>query len=88
MGVLRKVTGLENLVTQVEDAKSTLRLLEEEILKLPCDPTNPDDVERSVRQAHALVDEKMAGYGNNAIVMTQVRDFKRRIPSLIAPKGV
>jgi len=83
MGVQRKVTGLQNLVTQVEEAKSALRLLEQQVRNLPFNPADPNEVERTIREAHAMVDEQMAGYGSNAIVMTLVQDFKRSIRSLI-----
>jgi hypothetical protein len=72
MGIERKVTGLENLVTQVEDARSTLKILEREIAGMELCSGDSQKIER-------LIDERTAEYRNNAIVMTMVQEFKARM---------
>ncbi len=74
MGIQRKVTGLENLVTQVEDAKCALKILEKEIEEMKGRSVPDREIER-------LIDARMLDYRNNAIVMTLVREFKARICS-------
>jgi hypothetical protein len=72
MGIERKVTGLENLVTQVEEARSALKILEREIAGMELHSGDSQKIER-------LIDERTAEYRNNAIVMTMVQEFKARM---------
>jgi hypothetical protein len=83
MGIERKVTGLENLVTQVEEAKRALRLLERRIEELVQGMNGPQDAGRVMQEAGRLIDEQTAQYGNNAIVMTLVQDFRARMRARI-----
>ena len=68
MSIERKVTGLENLVMQVEEAKSALKILEREIESTG----GGQEIER-------LIDERMAEFRSNAIVMTLVQDLKAKM---------
>jgi hypothetical protein len=68
MSIERKVTGLESLVMQVEEAKSALKNLEREI-----------GISGVSQDMARLIDERMAEFRNNAIVMTLVQDFKTKM---------
>jgi hypothetical protein len=68
MSIERKVTGLESLVMQVEEAKSALKNLEREI-----------GISGVSQDMERLIDERMAEFRNNAIVMTLVQDFKTKM---------
>ncbi len=70
MGIEQKVTSLQNLVMQVEEAKSALKLLEQQV---------EEGVICSSQELERLVDERTAQYRDNAIVATMVRDFKARL---------
>jgi hypothetical protein len=72
MGIEKKVTGLENLVTQVEEAKSALTRLEGEINAM--EVRSGDD-----QRIGQMIDERMAEYRDSAIVMTLVQEFKARM---------
>jgi 3-dehydroquinate synthase class II len=79
MGIERKVTGLENPVTQVEEAKIVLKSLERQIGEISINPADPNDVERTIREAGRLIDEKMMRYAGNAIVRILVQDFREKV---------
>ncbi len=87
MGIERKVTGLENLVTQVEEAKSALKLLELQIERIEIRSGDHAGIESAIREAEGLIDEKTAQFGNNAIAMTLVRDFRIRMRDLLRRRG-
>ena len=84
-----KITGLDKLRCQLEEAQRGLESLNGTITTLQFNPDDPESVRRAVRQMEAAVDAKVAFYAGNPLVakvaeMTK-KKFRERILARVKP---
>jgi hypothetical protein len=63
-----KITGLDRLQRQFEDAQRALESLNGTITTVKIDPNDPASVQRAIHQMETTVDNKVARYGDNPLV--------------------
>jgi hypothetical protein len=73
-----KITGLDALKRQFEDAADALKALDGEIDTVKFDPSDPSSVEAAVVQIEQTIDTKVAPYRGNKIVESFVGQMKGR----------
>lgn len=71
-----KITGLDKLQRELEDAQRAFRSLNGTIATLKFDPTDPKSVEAAIRHMEAAVDSKSARYRANDLVATVAHGLK------------
>lgn len=81
--ITAKITGLDQLQRQLQDAQRGLEALHGTIATLRFNPGDPESVRRAIQQMEAAVDAKVASYRGNPLVakvaeMTK-RNFRERI---------
>jgi hypothetical protein len=73
-----KITGLDELQKQLDDAAKALQALEGEIGTVKYNPNDPSSVETAVVQIEQTIDAKIAPYRGNKIVENLVTKMKDR----------
>jgi len=68
-----KITGLDALGKELEDAQRAMKSLDGELATLRIDPNNP---QAAISEMERLVDAKVARYRGNAIVDKMVEGSK------------
>jgi hypothetical protein len=63
-----KITGLDGLQRQLDDAANALQTLEGELATVKYNPNDPSSVEAAVVQIEQTIDAKIAPYHGNKIV--------------------
>lgn len=63
-----KITGLDKLTKNLEDAQKALAELQGTITELKFDPNDPASIEAAIRQMEQAVDAKVAPYRGNPII--------------------
>lgn len=63
-----KITGLDNLQRQLEEAQRGLEALKGTLATLKFDPADASSVQRAIRDMEQAVDNKIASYRNNPLV--------------------
>lgn len=71
-----KITGLEKLQRELEEAQRALQALDGTIGTLRFKPDDPESVQEAIRQMEASVDAKVAPYRGNALVSTLAQKSK------------
>jgi hypothetical protein len=71
-----KITGLEKLQRELEEAQRALQALDGTIATLRFKPNDPESVQEAIRQMEASVDAKVAPYRGNALVETVTEKSK------------
>jgi hypothetical protein len=63
-----KITGLEALQRNLEEASKAMASLHGTITTLKFNPADPESVNGAIREMEAAVDQKIAPYASNSIV--------------------
>jgi hypothetical protein len=71
-----KITGLDKLQRELEEAQRAFKSLDGTIAKLSFNPDDPGSVEEAIRQMEAAVDAKVAPYRTNRLVSTVANKMK------------
>lgn len=73
-----KITGLDKLQCDLEEAQRALQSLDGTITTLKFNPADPKSVEEAIRQMEAAVDNKTAPYRGNELVSKLAQGLKDR----------
>jgi hypothetical protein len=73
-----KITGLDTLQKQLNDASNALQALDGELTTVKYNPNDPSSVEAAVVQIQQIIDAKIAPYRGNNIVENLVSQLKER----------
>jgi hypothetical protein len=76
MSMSIKITGLDKLQRELEDAQRAFQSLDGTIATLRFNPDDPESVQEAIRQMEAAVDAKVAPYHGNALVSTVAQKSK------------
>ncbi|HTS40677.1 MAG TPA: hypothetical protein VMH84_09080 [Xanthobacteraceae bacterium] len=82
-----KISGLEKLQRQLEDAQRAFGALDGEIATVRFDPNSPDSVQAAIRSMEAAVDHKISPYRGNALVESVVPKLKEKYRAAILERA-
>jgi Mg/Co/Ni transporter MgtE len=71
-----KITGLDELARKMDELEKALAELDGDLAHVNFDPHDPESIEQAIHQLNAAVDEKIARYGHNQMVMTIADEMK------------
>ncbi len=73
-----KITGLNELTKQLEDAQKALDDIDGEIGAVCFNPSDPASIELAIRNMETLIDEKVKHYAANPIVAPLIISMKEQ----------
>jgi hypothetical protein len=82
-----KITGLDELQQQLEDAQKAFKALDGEVATVRLNPGEPDSVEAAIRTMEAAIDIKVAPYRDNALVLSVVRKLKEKYRATVLDRA-
>jgi len=82
-----KISGLEKLQRQLEDAQRAFGALDGEIATVRFDPDSPDSVQAAIRSMEAAVDRKVSPYRGNALVESVIPKLKEKYRAAILERA-
>lgn len=82
-----KVTGLDNLQRQLEDAQRAFKALDGEVATVRVDPGNPASIEAAIRTMESAIDEKVATYRSNPFVAPLIPKMKEKYRAAILERA-
>lgn len=82
-----KITGLDNLQKELEDAQRALQSLDGHLTTVKYDPNNAESVNAAIREMEAAVDAKVAPYRGNPLVESIVPELKEKYRAAILERA-
>jgi hypothetical protein len=82
-----KITGLDNLQRQLEDAQRAFRTLDGQLATVRFDPENPQSIEAAIRTMESAIDEKVAPYRTNPFVAPLIPEMKAKYREAILERA-
>ena len=82
-----KITGLDELQKQLDDAAQALQGLGGQIGTVNFNPNDPSSVEAAAAQMESIIDEKIASYRGNKLVENLVAQMKERYRQQICDRA-
>ena len=67
-----KITGLDKLQRQLEDAQRAFKALDGQLATVRFDPDKPESIEAAIRTMESAIDDKVAPYRDKAMVASIV----------------
>jgi hypothetical protein len=86
-GELVKITGLEGLTKQLEEAQKALAALDGQIGSVNFDPHDPGSIETAILQVELTIDERVGVHARNPIVAPLIEQMKERYREAIIEKA-
>ena len=71
-----KITGLDNLTRKMKELEKAVAELDGTIAHLTFNPHDPQSIEQAIQQLNVAVDEKIASYAHNEMVVSIAEEFK------------
>lgn len=78
IGRVFKITGLDKLQKDVQDARKAFQALDGELNTLGYNPEDPSSVEAAVQRVEEAIDAKIAPYRGNTIVEGMAQELKEK----------
>jgi len=63
-----KITGLDKLSRDLEDAQKAMSEMDGELGSVSFDPHDPASIEAAIQEVERLIDERLGSYASNPIV--------------------
>lgn len=82
-----KITGLDNLTKQLEQAEKAFAQLDGEVGTVNFDSQDPASIEAAINNIGAIIDERMIGYENNPFVEPLIEQMKAKYREAIIEKA-
>jgi hypothetical protein len=82
-----KITGLDNLKKQLDDAQRAFKALDGQLATVSFDPDNPASIQAAIRTMEAAVDDKVAPYRGNALVEGIIPQLKEKYRAAILERA-
>ena len=70
------IEGLDPLMSKLKELEGAALELDGEIAQLTFDPCDPQSIEQAIQDLYAAIDEKVAGYASNEIVLSIAEGLK------------
>ena len=74
-----KITGLDKLQKQLQDAQRAMRSLDGTIANLHFDPNEPASIQSAITHMEAAIDERTASYRINPLVQDLTSQMERTL---------
>jgi hypothetical protein len=78
-----KITGLDKLQRQLEEAQQAFSALDGEVATVSFDAHKPDSIEAAIRTMEAAIDSKVAPYRANPMIASIVPKLKEKYRAAI-----
>jgi hypothetical protein len=72
-----EVIGFDDLAWQLKDARRAAESVDGDLAKLRFNPNDPGDVERAIRDAEWMVDQKLRRYRSNPFIEKMIPETKK-----------
>ena len=82
-----KITGLDELSRQLEDAQKALKNLDGELGSVSFDPSDPASIEAAIQTVESVIDEKVGQYASNPIIAGLIDDLKEKYREMIVDRA-
>jgi hypothetical protein len=82
-----KISGLDQLSKQLEEAQKALGALDGNIGQVSFDPHDPASIDHAIREVEAMVDERAGQYTSNPFVGPLVEELKEKYREAIVEKA-
>lgn len=82
-----KITGLDALSRQLEDAQQAIEELDGELTTVSFDPHDPGSIEAAIQTVNSVIDVKLADYVNNPIISPLAESMKEKYREAILEKA-
>ncbi|WP_282150394.1 hypothetical protein [Vibrio diabolicus] len=84
---MSKVTGLNKLQKELQDAQKALTELNGKLGEVSFEPDNPSSIEAAIQTAYRMIDERVGKYSSNSIINTLIDEMKEAYRSNILSKA-
>ncbi len=82
-----KITGLDKLLKDLDDAQRALRSLDGTIATLKYDPNEPASVQQAIRQMESSIESKISPWRNNQMVSKIAASLKTQYRQAILKRA-
>jgi hypothetical protein len=82
-----KITGLDKLQRQLEDAQRAFKALDGQLATVRFDPDKPESIEAAIRTMESAIDNKVAPYRDNTTVASIVPQLKENYRAAILKRA-
>ncbi|HEV2503709.1 MAG TPA: hypothetical protein VGV39_11575 [Mesorhizobium sp.] len=82
-----KITGLDKLSRQLEDAQKAFGELDGELGRVSFTPDDPASIENAIRQVEDMLDARVGQYASNPFVAPLIEGAKERYREAILEKA-
>jgi len=73
-----KITGLDNLTRQLDDAQKALEAIDGELGTVSFDPHDPGSIEAAIQEIETIIDDRLGSYVSNPIIAPLIGQLKER----------
>lgn len=71
-----KITGLDALVRDMKELEKAVAELDGDIARVSFDPHDPQSIEQAIQQLYTAIDDKVASYTQNEMVVSIAKELK------------
>ncbi len=82
-----KITGLDNLSRDLEDAQKAISAMDGELGSVRFDPHDPASIEAAIQEVERLIDERFGSYASNPIIGPMAEGMKEQYRQGIIDKA-
>ena len=82
-----KITGLDNLSRDLEDAQKAMSAMDGELGSVKFDPHDPASIEAAIQEVEKLIDERLGSYASNPIIGPLAEGMKEQYRQGILDKA-
>jgi hypothetical protein len=82
-----KISGLEQLTRQLEQAQEAFTEMEGDLGSVSFDPQDPASIETAIQLAEAMIDAKIRQWANNPLVAKVAGEMKERYRDAIIERA-
>ena len=82
-----KITGLDQLTRQLDEAQRAMASLDGELGSVNFDPNDPASIEAAIQKMEAMIDERLGSYVSNPIVGPMAEQMKEKYRAAIVEKA-
>jgi hypothetical protein len=82
-----KITGLDQLTKQLDQAQAALNELEGDLGEVNFDPHDPGSIESAIQKVNGVLDAKVAAWADNPLVAQVVEGMKEQYREAILERA-
>jgi len=82
-----KISGLDQLTKQLEQAQQAIEEIDGELGTVTFDPNDPASIDSAIQQANARLDAKVALWANNPLVAQLIEGVKEQFRESIIQRA-